>query len=886
MFARNAINLTVRNTRPILRVSTTQAGRTAPRTRKLTDSAVEPSQVAVNTQEGWLFVDSVFPIRLGTWDLRHYIGIFREESLLETLEERLSAVKTHGFKVLSLEPYQKDGGVFVKFTYRASDTQSALTAIENDLREEADKHGGMPSWAGLDWGNVWLVKGQPWREDMNRYPSVIVKVAFEGPDVQEETLYQLFRPYGRIYDLVAPKPVPNGTLRSAEVSFLRVRSATIARNAIHGYQYSKGGSTTRLQTVYQRPIQAHAIRDWLTAHPRIVLPILFFLLGTLTYTIFDPIRAICVEGKMLNWFDYREYALYKWVRTNALDRLSLSSVPPGVGTSDQDVWKERKEAETALKSYLSDLPSTVTFVHGPQGSGKSRMLSAVIQESDRKALVIDCAELNKATSDSRLVAALAQQTGYRPIFTFLNSFNSMIDMASMGVIGQKAGFSSSLTDQLKQILEVVGTALKNVNRNLHNTAKQTVKAEREAEARKAEATRTRDLIRRGIWHDGRLDCVAGNGVMSELGVGDESFSGVDSDIVDGIEARMFALEEAEEEKRVGDELVRKQRSIEEVQAVGALPVVIIKNYGARGGAYKEELLEVLSQWASRLVENQIAHVIVVSDNRENAKLLARALPSKPLNSIALTDADSDSALSFVKQHLRDAGLFTELTAPQTTCIERLGGRASDLASMIHKVRSGQGIEDAVEDIISRGVGELRKNAFGEDIEDAKSLPWTREQAWTVLKQLSKKEELPYYDVLSEFPFKGDELPLRSMEHAELISIGTSNGRPSVIRPGKPVFKYVFERLVNDPVFKATQDIAVNDKLISSAETTIKSCEAELATLHEVTGSESFFQSLWRSRRASTERKKYLFKKMYVAQTKIQTLERQNVELKRTLAKGG
>lgn len=30
-----------------------------------------------------------------------------------------------------------------------------------------------------------------------------------------------------------------------------------------------------------------------------------FLLGTLTYTIFDPIRSIMVEGKMLDWFDFR-----------------------------------------------------------------------------------------------------------------------------------------------------------------------------------------------------------------------------------------------------------------------------------------------------------------------------------------------------------------------------------------------------------------------------------------------------------------------------------------------------------------------------------------------------------------------------------------------------
>jgi hypothetical protein len=61
--------------------------------------------------------------------------------------------------------------------------------------------------------------------------------------------------------------------------------------------------------------------------------------------------------------------------------------------------------------------------------------------------------------------------------------------------------------------------------------------------------------------------------------------------------------------------------------------------------------------------------------------------------------------------------------------------------LIHKVCSGQGIEEAVEDIIASGVGELRKKTFGEDIDDAKSLPWSREQAWTVLKQLARKAEV-------------------------------------------------------------------------------------------------------------------------------------------------
>jgi hypothetical protein len=96
--------------------------------------------------------------------IRRYIGIFREESLLSGLEAHLSTVKTHNFEVLSLEPHYKDGGVFVKFKYNAKDQESALLAIEHDLRQHTQQHSGLPSWVGLSGGNIWLVKGRPWRE--------------------------------------------------------------------------------------------------------------------------------------------------------------------------------------------------------------------------------------------------------------------------------------------------------------------------------------------------------------------------------------------------------------------------------------------------------------------------------------------------------------------------------------------------------------------------------------------------------------------------------------------------------------------------------------------------------------------------------------------------
>ena len=45
-------------------------------------------------------------------------------------------------------------------------------------------------------------------------------------------------------------------------------------------------------------------------------------------------------------------------------------------------------------------------------------------------------------------------------FGFLASLNNLIDLASVGLIGQKAGFSSSLDVQIKGVLNITAAALR------------------------------------------------------------------------------------------------------------------------------------------------------------------------------------------------------------------------------------------------------------------------------------------------------------------------------------------------------------------------------------------------------------------------------------------
>lgn len=99
--------------------------------------------------------------------------------------------------------------------------------------------------------------------------------------------------------------------------------------------------------------------------------------------------------------------------------------------------------------------------------------------------------------------------------------DNLIDLASVGLIGTKAGFSTSPEAQIKQILDVATDAL--------TTLSGKVKAKQQAAAAAAEKRRElqserqeqRKVLQRDGLKDGRLDTLAGNGPIAEVGHGVE-----------------------------------------------------------------------------------------------------------------------------------------------------------------------------------------------------------------------------------------------------------------------------------------------------------------------------------------------------------------------------
>jgi hypothetical protein len=170
---------------------------------------------------------------------------------------------------------------------------------------------------------------------------------------------------------------------------------------------------------------------------------------------------------------------------------------------------------------------------------------------------------------------------------------------------------------VKELLSIVALALKNTTIHERSRSAREAQSSADAERRIEEEKQRCGRMMRTTWHDGRLDCVAGNGVMSELGGGDELMRADDFDMfsadvgVGGVPSKgIQSFEKSEIGAEYGDN--KPKIPLQDVEALETVPIVIIKNYSTKRG--KDEVLSVLANWAASLVENQVSMLVHYEDS--------------------------------------------------------------------------------------------------------------------------------------------------------------------------------------------------------------------------------------------------------------------------------
>ncbi|CRJ95514.1 hypothetical protein BN1708_002030 [Verticillium longisporum] len=432
--------------------------------------------------ESILFFDNLFPLKLSflfrrPWqsdeDIADLLKRFDSSSLglLDPINLVKKAIPQDiPMKVTEILPRLKDGGVFVKVSHGP---EVSAKDLEDSLTKKLEATPIKPWFNPFRGVKLGLVKGAPWLEDLYRFPKSRLKVEFipkdpggEAVELSQEELYSLFRKYGKIAEITSQPNDSKVLPKFAYLDFALIRDAIMARNCLHGYLVGEalggGKSGTKLRLSYEQRVKAHSIWNWISSHPRLVIPIVLGLVTAVTVAIFDPIRQFFVKAHIQRAFRLTDSRLYRWVKSQTTDLLSFGHKKAD-SAGFNAVWNHRRDLIEQIQNWLMESSDTFIVVQGPRGSGKKELVLQQTLEGRKNVLVIDCKPIVEARGEGGTIKNMATAVGYRPVFSWANSMSSLVDLAVQSTTGVKSGFSETLETQVVKILHTAASALKDVS---------------------------------------------------------------------------------------------------------------------------------------------------------------------------------------------------------------------------------------------------------------------------------------------------------------------------------------------------------------------------------------------------------------------------------------
>lgn len=176
------------------------------------------------------------------------------------------------------------------------------------------------------------------------------------------------------------------------------------------------------------------------------------------------IRTFFIKAHINHSFQISDNKVFRWLRSQATKANDILAFRRH-RTEDHGltaIWDDRKSDIQQIRTWLLENADTFIVVQGPKGSGKRELVLDQALNDRRFKLVIDCKPILEARGDSSTIAAAAQEVGYRPVFSWMNSISSLVDLAAQGAIGTKTGFSETVDTQLDNIWQNTKGALKSI----------------------------------------------------------------------------------------------------------------------------------------------------------------------------------------------------------------------------------------------------------------------------------------------------------------------------------------------------------------------------------------------------------------------------------------
>ena len=243
-------------------------------------------------------------------------------------------------------------------------------------------------------------------------------------------------------------------------------SLTVAQNCMHGYTVNEeqggGKPGTVLRLTYEKKQKTRWFWDWISSHPRLVIPALAALIAGLSVTIFDPIRTLFIKAHITRALHWEDNRLWRWFKAQTEDLLTKVRLRNADSESAgmSIIWQDRKDNIDQIRTWLMETTDTFIVVQGPRGSGKRELVVDQALKGRKNTLILDCKPIQEARGDAKTIDAAAEAVGYRPVFSWTNSVSGLVDLAAQGATGVKTGFSETLENQLSKIWSNTATALK------------------------------------------------------------------------------------------------------------------------------------------------------------------------------------------------------------------------------------------------------------------------------------------------------------------------------------------------------------------------------------------------------------------------------------------
>lgn len=673
-------------------------------------------------------------------------------------------------KVTEILPRLKDGGAFVKFSYPDGITaQEVETLVGGYLKGNEIKPWFNP-FRGI---RANLVRGVPWLEDLHRFPSSRIKVEFlptspggEATELSQETLYSLFRRYGKLAEITSQPSDSKIIPKYAYLDFTRIRHAIMARNCLHGFwvleEAGGGKAGTQLRLSYEQKLKAHLIRDWIVSHPRVVIPIIAAFVATVTVAIFDPIRTFFIKAHIQHSFHLNNYWIYRWFKSQATDIFTFK-LRPTEQASLNTIWEDRKEAIDQLQTWLMETTDSFIVVQGPRGSGKKELIMDQALKNRKNVLLIDCKPIQEARGDAGTINAAAAQVGYRPVFSWMNSVSSLIDLAAQGTIGVKSGFSETLDAQLAKIWQNTATALRRIA------------LEGRSKNDKDAALTDDDYLEA---HPERRPVV----------------------IIDNF------LHKNEERSVVYDKIAEWAARL---TTSNIAHIIFLTNDVSYSKSLSKALPDrVFRQIALSDISPEVAKKFVIThlDTQDD--------PSGGTKKLSVDQR---------RQDLSELDGCIETLGGRLTDLEFLARRLK--TGQTPKKAVQEIIEQSASEILKMYLITGENGARKWSTEQA----WYLIKALAESELLRYNEVLlsnTFSSSLTPSATNGESV-LDALSQAELIMINTLNGRPESIKAGKPVYQSAFKRLTEDHVLKSRLDLAILTELTKVETKNIEKYESEL-----------------------------------------------------------